>query len=104
MGNIFSILSIVLLVYVSWKYRKEMKATYKKLTVTQLLGIILSYVVAIFIAFLFIYYGGNWAVSYITFEWLRTVAFIIIAITALSFCSKVLNTVVRKISNGVLGV
>lgn len=102
MGNVFSILSILALIYVSWEHRKEIKEAYKKLTMTQLLSVIISYTVAIFVAFLLIYYGGNWIVSYIPFGPLKFVASVIIIITVLACCSKVLNKVLKKISNGVV--
>ncbi|PEB51716.1 hypothetical protein CON65_05530 [Bacillus pseudomycoides] len=102
MGNIFSILSILALIYVSWGRRKEIKETYKKLTMTQLLSVIISYTVAIFVAVLLIYYGRNWLVSYIPFEPLKFVVSIIIIITVLACCLQVLNKVLKKISNGIL--
>ncbi|WP_374216430.1 hypothetical protein [Bacillus bingmayongensis] len=65
------------------------------------LNIIISYTVATFIGFLLIYYGGNWLVSYIPFEPLKTIASIIIIIAVLSCCLKVLNQLLKKVSNGV---
>lgn len=102
MGSIFSILSIIVFVYVTLKYRKEITGTYKKLTIMQFFGVLISYVIVIFIAFLSIYYGGNWLVSHIPVGILKTVASFVIIFAVIFSCLKVLNPVLKKISNGVL--
>ncbi|WP_242144209.1 MULTISPECIES: hypothetical protein [unclassified Bacillus cereus group] len=101
-GNIFSILSIILFMYILWEHKKEVKEMYENLTVMQLIGMILSYIVATFVAFLFIYYGGNWIVNYIPFSPLKTVVSIIIIVAVLFCCLKVLNHVLKKICGDAL--
>ena len=53
-------LFIVILIRAILKNRKILK----KLTKYQIFGVVISYLITVFIAFIFIYYGGNWVVEY----------------------------------------
>lgn len=101
-GNVFSLLSTIILVFMFLKYRKELKNTYKKLSTLQLLGVVLSYLITILIAFILIYYVGNWFVSYITINFLKHAVQVIIIILVISTCLNGLNRVLKKISKGIL--
>ncbi|WP_459503300.1 hypothetical protein [Bacillus sp. C1] len=101
-GNIFSILSIIVFIYVLWGRRKEIKETYTKLTITQLIGIMISYIVAIFVAFLFIYYGRIWIVDYIPYAMLKMIISIMMILVVLYCCGQVLNRILKRITRDIL--
>ena len=102
MDSLLLILPAIMLMYLFVKYRKELKETYSKLTIIQLIGVFIAYLITIFIGFIFIYYVGNWLLGYITFKPLNIVVRVVIVILVLSFALNLLNKVLKKISNGVL--
>ena len=102
MDTVFSILPTIILVYLFVKYRKKVKETYSKLTGVQLLAVVIAYLITIFVAFILIYYVGNWLLGYITFKPLNIVAKIVLIIFVLSSVLNLLNKSLKKISNGVL--
>lgn len=101
-SNVFSLLSTIILIYMFFKYRKELKSTYKKLSILQLVGVIMSYLITIIIGFILIYYVGNWLTGYITINILKNIVQIIIIILVISTCLNGLNKVLKKLSKGVL--
>ena len=54
------LLSIVIMIYVILKNRK----IFKELTKSQIFGVGVSYLIAIIIAFILIYFGGNWVAGH----------------------------------------
>ncbi|MFD1066444.1 hypothetical protein [Oceanobacillus locisalsi] len=102
MAGIFSVLSGMLLAAGFWKNRKELKETYSKLDYMQIIGIILSYIITVAVAFVLVYYVGNWLVSFIPFTFLRHAAFSVIVIFVLFFSLDLLHKVLGKITKGVL--
>ena len=102
MNTLFWILPAIILVYLFVKYRKEFKETYSKLTTIQLIGVVIAYLITIFIVTILIYYVGNWLLGYIIFKPLNIVVRVVIVILVLSSALNLLNKVLKKISNGVL--
>ncbi|GIO25149.1 hypothetical protein [Oceanobacillus sp. J11TS1] len=102
MANVFSVLSVVLLVCTLVKNRKELKEKYLKLHYAQIIGVIISFLITLAIATILIYYVGNWLVSFISFTFLRYAAFFVIIAVVLFFCSSALNRVLTKITKGIL--
>ncbi|MDM8098550.1 MULTISPECIES: hypothetical protein [Oceanobacillus] len=102
MAGVFSFLSIVLFAFNFWKNRKELRATYSKLHAVQIIGVIISYLVTIAIAFVLIYYAGNWLVSFIPFAFLRSAAFFVTIAVVLFFCLDLLHKVLTRITKGIL--
>lgn len=96
------ILPAVILVYLFVKYKKVIKDTYSKLTIIQLIGVFIAYLITFFIVFILIYYVGNWLLGYITFKPLNIIVRIVMVVLGLSFALNVLNRILKKISNGVL--
>jgi len=96
------ILPVIILVYFIFKYRKEFKDTYSKLTIKQLIGVVIAYLITFFIVFIFIYYVGNWLLGYITFKPLNIVVGVVIVILVLASSLNLLNRILKWISNGVL--
>lgn len=102
METLFVILPAILLVYLFVKYREVVKETYVKLTIVQFIGVIITYLVTIFIVFILIYYVGNWLLGYITFKPLTIAIKIALVIVVLFSASNLLNKTLKKITNGVL--
>ena len=102
MGDVFGILLAIMLVYLFVKHRKELKETYSKLTIIQLIGVVIAYLITIFIVTILIYYVGNWLLGYITFKPLNIMVKIVLVIFVLLSALNLLNKSLKKISNGVL--
>lgn len=102
MAGILFVLSVVLLVLNFWNNRKEMKENYSKLYSMQIMGVIISYLITIAIAFVLVYYGGNWLVSFIPFAFLRYAAFFVVIAVILYFSLDLLHKLLTKITKGVL--
>ncbi len=91
-------LSIVITIYVILKNRKILK----ELTKLQLSGVGISYLVAIFIAFICIYNGGNWIAGYSPNMIVRYIIQLIIVCLTLYLCGSILSKILQKITKGVL--
>jgi hypothetical protein len=91
-------LFIVIVIYNIRKNREILK----QFTKLQIIGVGISYLIAIFLAFILIYYGGNWLAGQISNIILKYVVFIVIVLIALYLCVGILNKVLQKITNGVL--
>lgn len=99
MNDIFiSVLSIIIMIYLIMKNRK----TLKKLTRIQLFGVVISYLVTIFVVFCLIYYGGNWITGQFSYIFFKYIIFIAVVCIVLFFCGGILRIVLEKITNGVL--
>lgn len=96
------ILPVIILVYFIFKYRKEFNDTYSKLTIKQLAGVVIAYLITFVIVFIFMYYVGNWLLGYITFKPLNIVVRVVIVILVLASSLNLLNRILKRISNGVL--
>lgn len=96
------ILPVIILVYFIFKYRKEFKDTYSKLTIKQLIGVVIAYLITFVIVFIFMYYAGNWLLGYIAFKPLNIVVGVVIVILVLASSLNLLNLILKWISNGVL--
>ena len=90
------------MVYFIYKYRKEFKNTYSKLTIIQLIGVVIAYLITLVIVFIFMYYAGNWLLGFITFKPLNIVVSVVIVILVLAPSLNLLNRILKRISNGVL--
>src|SRR5690625_4168276 len=97
----FVIISLILL-FLAIKNRQAIKDTYLQLNAKQIISIILSYIIALIVVFLLLYYGGNYIVSFITIPTLHFIVKIVIIFFVLSTCLAILNKVVSKISKGIL--
>lgn len=91
-------LFIVVTIYNIFKNRKILK----ELTRSQMIGTGISYLVAIFLAFVLIYYGGNWIVAHFSNIIFKYIMFLAIVCIALYLCVSTLNKALQKITNGVL--
>ncbi|MFC0190122.1 hypothetical protein ACFFJY_17635 [Fictibacillus aquaticus] len=95
---VFLTLFIIVVVYNIVKNRNLLK----ELTILQLLGTGVSYLAAIMLAFVSIYYGGNWISGFVSNRFLEvTVQFVTICFT-LMFCGYILPFLLKKMTNGVL--
>ena len=91
-------LFIVILIRAILKNRKILK----ELTKRQIFGVVISYLITVFIAFIFIYYGGNWVAGYFSNIFFKYVIFLVVVCIALYLCISILNKVLQKITNGIL--
>ncbi|MEQ2528236.1 hypothetical protein WMO40_16235 [Bacillaceae bacterium CLA-AA-H227] len=96
--TLMSVLFITITIYIIWKNR----ITLMKLTKIQLIGVVLSYLVAIFVVFSLIYFGGNWIAGQFSNVILKYIIFLAIVCIVLYFCGSILQRVLEKITNGVL--
>lgn len=78
------------------------KTFIKKLSVKQIIGIVLSYIMYIGVATAIIYYGGNWLVSFISVEVLKHIIFFIIVAITIYATMFLLEKTLAKISNDII--
>ena len=90
------LLSIVLMIIVILKNRKM----FKKLTKSQIFGVGVSYLIAIFLAFILIYFGGNWVTGHFSNTLFKYMVFLVVVCVSLYLCVSILNKVLQKITNG----
>ncbi|BAQ10608.1 transcriptional regulator [Bacillus sp. OxB-1] len=95
------LMTTLFIVIVIYNIRKN-REILKQFTKLQIIGVGISYLIAIFLAFILIYYGGNWLAGQISNIILKYVVFIVIVLIALYLCVGILNKVLQKITNGVL--
>jgi uncharacterized membrane protein required for colicin V production len=95
-------LSFVLTIYVILKNRKVLNGLLKELSSVQILGVAISYIVTITIAFIFIYYGGNWIAGYFPNMVVRYIIQLIVVCITLYLCGSVLGKALQKTTKGVL--
>ena len=92
------LLSIVIMIYVILKNRK----IFKELTKSQIFGVGVSYLIAIIIAFILIYFGGNWVAGHFSNTFIEYMIFLAVVCVSLYLCVRILNKVLQKITNGIL--
>lgn len=97
-GTLTTIFSFVIMVLLILKNRK----TLKKLTKFQIVGVGVSYLFAILIAFIFIYYGGNWIADQFSNTFFKYMIFLAVVYVSLSVCKSILNKVLERVTNGIL--
>ena len=99
MNDIFKILLfIITLIYVIAKNRK----IFKELTKSQVFGVVISYLAVIFIAFILIYFGGNWVAGHFSNTIFKYVVFFAVVCISLYLCIILLNKILQKITNSIL--
>lgn len=76
---------------------------FKKLSTKQLFGITIAYVMAVFIAFICIFFGGNWVAEQMPAKFLSVGVFILIIIITISIIRFFLGKILFKITNGLFG-
>ncbi|WP_145543229.1 hypothetical protein [Virgibacillus sp. SK37] len=91
-------LSIAIIIYALFKNRK----TLKKLTWLQNFSVGISYLAAIFLAFILIYYGGNWVAGQFSNIIFKYLIFLVIVCIAIYLSVSILNKVLNKVTNGIL--
>jgi hypothetical protein len=102
MKEILLFLSFVLTIYVILKNRKVLNGLLKELSSVQILGVAISYIVTITIAFIFIYYGGNWIAGYFPNMVVSYIIQLIVVCITLYLCGSILSKVLQKTTKGVL--
>jgi len=75
----------------------------KKLSTKQLFGVVIAYVMAVFIGFICIFFGGNWVAEQISTKFISVGVFILVILVTLSIIQFFLNKILFKISNGLFG-
>ncbi|MGN7477756.1 hypothetical protein ACTHOQ_07860 [Solibacillus silvestris] len=78
------------------------RGTLKKLTKIQVLGVGISYLIAIIAAFIFVYYGGNWIAGQFSNSVLKYIISFAVVCFVLYFCVSILNKMLQKVTNGIL--
>lgn len=96
------ILMVILFIIVTIQKISENKKVLKALSKNQLVGVGLSYILSILIAFVCIYYGGNWIAGYIPNEIIKFLIQVMIILLTLYLCVSMLNKTLKKITKGVL--
>lgn len=88
----------ILAIYKIYKNRDLIK----KFSKTQIVGIALSYLAAISLAFICIYSIGNWAAGYTPNSIIKFVILITVILASLMISISILNKALEKLTNGVL--
>ena len=76
---------------------------FKKLSTKQLFGITIVYVMAVFIAFICIFFGGNWVAEQMPAKFLSVGVFILFILITMSIIRFFLGKILFKITNGLFG-
>ncbi|MDX8046284.1 hypothetical protein SH601_09795 [Gracilibacillus sp. S3-1-1] len=93
-----SILAVLFILYQIWDNKRLIKA----LSLLQIIGVILSFILYIGLATTIIYYGGNWFISFIPVKIIKyIVMFIIVGFTIYTIKVLLQKTLV-KITNGII--
>ncbi|MFD2656109.1 hypothetical protein [Gracilibacillus thailandensis] len=98
MDYIFYTVAILILIYRLLDHHRFIK----KLSVKQIIGIGLSYIMYIGLATAIIYYGGNWLVSFISVNVLKHIIFFVIVAITIYATIFLLEKTLTKISNGII--
>ncbi|MFB7142171.1 hypothetical protein ACFCYN_21325 [Gottfriedia sp. NPDC056225] len=98
MDILMTIMLIIITIYKILKNRKIIK----ELTKLQILGVIITYLMTIFLMFICVYYGGNWIGGDLSNLFVRKLIQIIVIIITLILFGSVLEKTLKKITNGVL--
>jgi Kef-type K+ transport system membrane component KefB len=85
-------------IYLIYKNRKILK----ELTKFQVLGVLITFLITIYIAFICIFYGGNWIAGKFTNMIVKTTIQYIVIFITLFICVSILYKILKKITNGVL--
>lgn len=99
---VMDVLFLITFLYVIISNWETIKNTYQKLTILQLIFVVLSFLMTIAIATILIYYGVNWLAGFIAFQPLKMMVKFILAALILFGCGSGLNKVVKRGTNGVL--
>ncbi len=91
-------LSIVIAIYIIFNNRNKIR----ELTSSQIIVVGFSYLITVFIAFICIYYGGNWIAEQFSIIIFKYIIFLIIVFITIYFCKSILRKMINKITNGVL--
>jgi len=92
------LLAILTFVYVISKNKKILK----QLTKPQIFGVVISYLAVVFIAFILIYFGGNWIAGHFSNTLFKYMVFFAVVCVSLYLCISLLNKVLDKITNSIL--
>ena len=79
------------------------KSLFKKLSTKQLFGVSLTYITAVFIGFVCIFFGGNWVAEQISAKFFSIAVFVLITLITLSIIQFFLSKILYKITNGLFG-
>ncbi|GGI12943.1 hypothetical protein [Gottfriedia solisilvae] len=98
MKDIFMlVMFVVITIYILFKNRNLLK----ELTILQIIGLLISYIITAGLAFVCIYYGGNWLAGFFSSFILRIIIKIIVIYTVLAVCVNILNKVTTKVTKGI---
>ena len=86
------VIFVAITIYIIFKNRNLLKG----LTMLQISGVLISYLISVVLAFACIYYGGNWLAGFFTNFILRLIIKIIVIYIVLAICVNLLNKVTTK--------
>ena len=95
---IFFIISMTIIVSVIFKNKKILK----QLSIAQRIGVGLSFLATVLIAFIGVYFGGNWIAAQFSSTIFKYIVFFIIVCLVIYPCKFMLGKVLNKITKGVL--
>ncbi|MGN8646953.1 hypothetical protein ACTNEO_13285 [Gracilibacillus sp. HCP3S3_G5_1] len=98
MDSIIAVTAMIILLY----HILDNKSLIKKLSILQIIGVVLTYILYIGIALVVIYYGGNWLVSFIPVNILKYLVFFIIVAVSMYIIMLLLRKTLSKITNGII--
>lgn len=79
------------------------KNLFKKLSTKQLFGVAIAYLMAVFIGFICVFFGGNWVAEQISTKFFSVGVFILVILITLSIIQFFLSKILFKITNGLFG-
>lgn len=92
---------IVFIGTIIYQVRKN-KEKIAALSGRQMVGAAVAFILTVFVAFVSIYYGGNWLVSFLSNGILKTAIQFLIIIFVISLCTSLLNKMLKRITNGII--
>lgn len=98
---IFIVLTTLLIIRILLN-NKETLSTFKKLSITQIIGVTINITLTVVIATTLIYFGGNWLAGLFSNIFLQIMIFTITTLLVLYVISYLSNKAMYKITNGIL--
>lgn len=98
LDSILLAVGFVISILIVMKNRKIIQ----RLSMSQMIFVVFSYIVTVFIAFIGIYFGGNWIAGQTSNLFFKYFIFFIIVVITISFCKILLGKVLHKITKGLL--
>lgn len=102
LNEYLGLVPFIIIAYLVVRYWETVTNLFKKLTVSQIIKVILLYIAAIALATSFIYYGGNWVSTFMPSGTPSLLGRIGVIIATFFILFPVLQSLIHKATNGII--